>query len=159
MPSTSSSPQCRKDADARHEAGHDRRRIPRLTAFRFWTIFLIALSRSRGALMRRHWCGERYGACCRGSRSRHRDGTGPRLRPLRAGARSSLTERPWPHEKRGPSREIAELVCANGAGSFAGAPQGARLPQGRPVKDPLRRTGAPAPSVFPRAVMEECPGA
>src|SRR6185312_13411204 len=25
-----------------------------------------------------------------------------------------------PHEKRGPGREIAELVCANGAGSFAG---------------------------------------
>jgi hypothetical protein len=59
--------------------------------------------------MRRHLCGERFGARGRGSLPRFRDGTGPRLRSLRAGARSSLTERFMPHEKRGPCREIAAL--------------------------------------------------
>ncbi len=57
--------------------------------------------------MRRLGCGERSGARARGSLPRTRDGTGLRLRSLRTGARSSLTERLSPHEKRGPCREIA----------------------------------------------------
>jgi hypothetical protein len=43
--------------------------------------------------MRRHLCGERFGARGRGSLPRFRDGTGPRPRLLGTGARSSLTER------------------------------------------------------------------
>jgi hypothetical protein len=56
--------------------------------------------------MRRHFAGK-GSAPAAAFATRHRDGPGPRLRLLRTGARSSLTERLTPHEKRGPGREIA----------------------------------------------------
>ncbi len=89
--------------------------------------------------MRSHRCGERFGACGRGPLPRSRDGMGLRLRLLRAGARSSLTERLSPHEKRGPCREIAALERRR-----------ARLPQGRQLRKARAPGGAPAPSLFSR---------
>ncbi len=90
------------------QAGAGPREMHQLTIYSYQFIFLSPFP-ARGAFMRRHLCGERSGARGRGPLPRSRDGMGPRLRLLRAGARSSLTERLSPHEKRGPCREIAEL--------------------------------------------------
>jgi hypothetical protein len=91
--------------------------------------------------MRRHLCGERFGARGRGSLPRFRDDTGPRPRLRGTGARSSLTERFMPHEKRGPCREIAALERRK---AFAAA---RRLPPqgGRKARGAKRRSG---PLVF-----------
>jgi hypothetical protein len=86
----------------------------------------------RGALMRRHWRGERFGARGRGSLPRTLDGTGHRLRPLRAGARSSLTERLYASRKARPGPRNRR----------AGAPQGVcRREGGRKARCARRRSG------------------
>src|SRR5581483_10524447 len=84
---------------------------------------------------------------------KHGTGTAPglRLRPLRAGARSSLTERLLPHEKRGPGREIAVLErCEAPASRKGGKTEG-------PMR--LWRSGPLASLNEARPVMEECPDA
>ena len=55
----------------------------------------------------------------------------------------------WPHEKRGPDRETAELERRE-VPAFR-----KRKANGRPIAP----SGAPVPSRFARAVMEECPDA
>src|SRR5579884_2976578 len=105
----------------------------------------------RGAVLQACLAGIGTGARGRGSLPRSRDGMGPRLRSLGTGARSSLTERLSPHEKRGPCREIAALERRKASASR----------KREDTKGRLRRTGAPAPSLRKgtRAVMEKCPDA
>ena len=79
--------------DARHKAGHDEQEIRRLTAFRFVTIFLSAFP-AEGRIHEASLVRGKVRRLLPRFATRHRDGTGPRLRLLRTGARSSLTERP-----------------------------------------------------------------
>ena len=79
--------------DARHKAGHDEQEIRRLTAFRFVTIFLQAFP-AEGRIHEASLVRGKVRRLLPRFATRHRDGTGPRLRLLRTGARSSLTERP-----------------------------------------------------------------
>src|SRR5581483_1883109 len=104
----------------------------------------------RGAVLQACLAGIGTGARGRGSLPRSRDGMGPRLRPLRAGARSSLTERCKPHEKRGPCREIAALECCEAPASRKRGKRKARC-----AVAALR-----PPRFFPmkRGLREECPG-
>src|SRR5579885_1470862 len=105
----------------------------------------------RGAVLQACLAGIGTGARGRGSLPRSRDGMGPRLRSLGTGARSSLTERLSPHEKRGPCREIAALERCEAPASRKGGKRKARCavaalrpPRFFPMKRGLRWKNARA---------------
>gem|GEM_PF-2656233 len=112
---------------------------------------ILGSSRSTRAVLQACLAGIGTGARGRGSLPRPRDGMGPRLRSLRAGARSSLTERLSPHEKRGLCREIAALERCEAPASRKRGKRKARCAVAA-LRPPRFLNEA-------RAVMEECPGA
>src|SRR5581483_5359431 len=116
-----------------------------------WVALSCPRTDPRGAFLEASWNGSGTGARCRASQARDRDGTGPRLRSLGTGARSSLTERLMPHEKRGPCREIAVLERCEAPASRKRGKRKARCAVAA-LRPPRFLNEA-------RAVMKECPGA
>ena len=105
----------------------------------------------RGAFLEASWNAGRERRLLSRFATRHRDGSGPRPRPLRAGARSSLTERLSASRKARPGLRNRRAGALRSAASRAGRQNGR----------PDAPSGAPAPSLpnETRAVMEECPDA
>jgi hypothetical protein len=136
-----------------------------LTASVFYDYIPITLSRPRGAFMRRHLCGERFGACCSGSSTGTpgRPGAPPpvttnRREELADGeAKASRKARPGPRNRRAGALRSARLSRreANGRPMRRAALRPPRISYSRADDDPAK-TSRGNDGAWPKAITTRC---